>query len=510
MIHKLIFIILLLTSATAFAQLSPQSKKVTKTFFPEYEALENVTPALQKKKGYTNYEELMLFLNTLVEQHPDLIKLSFIGESQKGKKIPLVRLTAPNSNEKIKVWMQGGLHGNESASTEGMLYLLYKLLNDSSYLELLNTIDLAIVPMANIDGYEKQNRYAANGLDLNRDQTKLMAPESVVLKQAFSDFNPEVGLDFHEYRPYRKDFAQLSSFGITSLYDAMFLYSGNLNVPENLRNLTNTLFVENARKVLDENQLNHHDYISTGKFGGEIHFNQGSNNARSSATNFALTNTISTLFEIRGVGVGRTSFKRRIHTTFIIAISYIQTASENLELVKSEINKASDQRNDVVVNSSKTKEKGTIQTIDLDTNEIIDLEVTIRDALQSQPKLVRNRPVAYLIDADQKEIIAKLKVLGVAIETLKEDQEIDVEVYEVSAYERASKKYEKMNLQTVETSISNKKILFPKGTHKIIMNQRRGNIVLEVLEPEAPNSFVKFGVLETAKGDILPIYRITN
>lgn len=493
-----------------FAQLNPQSKKITKTFFPEFEALENITPALQKKKGFTDYDELISFLTMLVEKHPTLIKLSYIGESQKGKKIPLVRVTKKNENEKIKVWMQGGLHGNEPASTEGMLYVLHQILNNAKYTHLLDNIDLALVPMANIDGYEKEDRYAANGLDLNRDQTKLMAPESVVLKQAFSEFNPDVGLDFHEYRPYRKDFTQLSSFGITSLYDAMFLYSGNLNVPENIRTLTDTLFVENARKILDQNQLKHHDYISTGKFGGEIHFNQGSTSARSSATNYALSNTISTLFEIRGVGIGRTSFKRRIHTTFLIAISYLETASRNKELVKNELQKASKQQNDVVVTSSKTIEKGTIQTIDLDTNEVIDLEVTIRDGLRSKPTIVRKRPIAYLVDANQTEIIEKLKILGVAVEILQEDQEIDVEVYEVSEYERDSKKYEKMNLQTVQTTITNQKIHFPKGTYQINMNQKRANIILEVLEPEAPNSFVSFGVLETTQGEILPIYRILN
>ncbi|WP_296316206.1 M14 family metallopeptidase [Winogradskyella sp. UBA3174] len=510
MVRKLIFILVLFSSAVAFAQLNPQSKKITKTFFPDYDALEDITPALEKKKGYTDYEELISFLNALVAEHPDLIKLSFIGESQKGKQIPLVRLTASNSKEKIKVWMQGGLHGNEPASTEGMLYLLHQLLNNSKYVQLLNAIDLAIIPMANIDGYEKQDRYAANGLDLNRDQTKLMAPESVYLKQTFSDFSPEVALDFHEYRPYRKDFAQLGAFGITSLYDAMFLYSGNLNVPENLRILTDTLFVENARKTLDENMLKHHDYISTRKFGGEIHFNQGSVSSRSSATNYALTNTISTLLEIRGVGIGRTSFKRRMHTTFIIAISYLETASQNIQLVKQEISKASEQQNDVVVTSARTVEKGTIQTIDLDANAIIDLDVTIRDALRSKPKLVRKRPAAYIIDANQKEIIEKLKILGAKIDILENDNEIEVETYRVSEYKRDTKKYEKIKLQTVETTIETKKILFPKGTYKVNLNQRKANIILEVLEPEAPNSFVSFGVLETEKGKVLPIYRITN
>ena len=300
---RLVFISAFMISATLWSQISPQSKKVTKTFFPDYEALDDTTPALQKKKGYTNYSELMTFLNNLVDQYPHIVQLRYIGESQKGKKIPLLSLNKTSSTPKIKVWMMGGLHGNEPASTEGMLYFLDKILNDLEVSYLLDRIELAVVPMANIDGYLKQSRYAANGLDLNRDQTKLMAPESIVIKQAFSDFNPEVALDFHEYRPYRKDFAQLSNFGITALYDAMFLNSGNLNVPKNLRLLTQSLFIENAAQVLDENNFNHHPYISTKKYSGDIHFNQGSTNARSSATNFALTNTISTLFEIRGVGI---------------------------------------------------------------------------------------------------------------------------------------------------------------------------------------------------------------
>ncbi len=497
-------------SATLWSQISPQSKKVTKTFFPDYEALDNTTPALQKKKGYTNYSELMAFLNNLVDKHPDIVQLRYIGESQKGKKIPLLSLNKTSSTPKIKVWMMGGLHGNEPASTEGMLYFLDKILNDLEVSYLLDKIELAVVPMANIDGYLKQSRYAANGLDLNRDQTKLMAPESIVIKQAFSDFNPEVALDFHEYRPYRKDFAQLSNFGITALYDAMFLNSGNLNVPKNLRLLTQSLFIENAEQVLDENNFNHHPYISTKKYSGDIHFNQGSTNARSSATNFALTNTISTLFEIRGVGIGKTAFKRRVYITYLMALSYMETSFNNIELIKDEIRKATDQTNAVVVTSLKSIYKDSIQAIDLDTNAVIDLEVTIRDGLKAKPNIVRDRPKAYLIDYNETLLIDKLKTLGVEIDTLMHDQDYFVETYKVSEYKRATKKYEKMNLQTIKTEISYQNIQFPKGTFKISMQQRRSNIVAEVLEPEAPNSFVSFGVLKTEKNQRLPIYRISN
>ncbi len=505
-----ILAILFFVMQNAMAQFSPQTKKVTEKFFPENDKIEEITPALQKKKGYTNYEELIAFLDGLVAQHPDKIKLSYIGESQKGKQIPMVFLSNSNANPKLKVWIQGGLHGDEPASTEGILYFLFRVLNDKDYQHLLNNLDIAVVPMANIDGYLKDDRYAANGLDLNRDQTKLMAPETVLLKKAFVNFNPEVGLDFHEYRPYRKDFAELSTFGITSAYDAMFLHSGNLNVPKNLRKITDTLFVQNAKNEMLKNGLRPRNYITSQKFGGKIQFNQGSNSARSSATNYALNNMISTLFEVRGVGIGRTSFKRRIGTTFLLTVSYLETAAANISLVKNEIKKANEASNEAFVTTKREIYNDTIQAIDLDSNELIDLEITIHDAMQTKPALTRKRPEAYIIDKNQITIIEKLKALGIAVEEFAEETQLVVESYTVSSYNREAEKYEKMNLQTVETTLKEDLNVFPKGTFKIPMNQKRANLVIELLESEAPNSFVSFGVLETDLNQQLPIYRLLN
>ena len=64
--------------------------------------------------------------------------------------------------------------------------LIQDLLNSAP--ETLDYLDISIVPMANIDGYLKISRYASNGLDLNRDNTKLMAPETIALKKAFNKF----------------------------------------------------------------------------------------------------------------------------------------------------------------------------------------------------------------------------------------------------------------------------------------------------------------------------------
>ena len=464
------------------AQPSPQSKKITKKFFPDSESLLPVTPALKKKRGYTNYKELISFINDLKESHPSVVSIKYIGESQKGYKIPVIQIKTISDSEKIKIWMQAGLHGNEPAGTEGLLYYMHSILNNNSYADLLEGVDLLILPMANIDGYLKDNRYAANGLDLNRDQTKLMAPETRLIKKVFCEFNAHVGLDFHEYRPYRKDFAQLSDFGITSAYDTMFLYSGNLNVPENIRNYTNDVFVQNARKLMDFKNFRHREYTSTGKYAGEIHFTQGSSNARSSATNYALNNMISTLFEVRGVGLGKTSFKRRIEITLELALSYTKTAVENTTAIKNEIQKAILDSKPVVVTSKRKVYKDTIKAIDLDTESLIDLDVTIRDALQSSPVLERLKPNAYIIEASQIAILNKLKNLGIEMIPLIEDKLFTVEAYRISSYNEASKVYEKMKLQKVKTEVTTIQKEFPVGTLLISMQQQRSNLLTEVLE----------------------------
>lgn len=507
-IHLKIFWVLL--AILTMSQFNPQSSKITDKFFPEKTDLPEVTPGLKKQKGFTNYEELMDFLNNLVQQHPTKATLTFIGDSKKGLPIPLITLGTKSAEKKIKVWMQGGLHGDEPASTESLLYLLYELLNNQENAALLDKLEIAILPMANIDGYLKLERNNSEGLDLNRDQTKLMAAESALFKRAFASFKPHIALDFHEFRPFRKDFAKLSSFGVTSAYDVMFLYSGNLNVPKNLRDFTNENFLAPTRKLLDNNKLRHHDYFTTDVVGGDIHFNQGSVSARSSATNFALQNIVSTLVEVRGVGIGRTSFKRRVFTGFLIAKSYLDIAAANPEAVLNAIETAKKSQNQVVLSSSRNVSKGTLDFIDLEKNELLSLDLTIRDAWLAEAKTTRARPKAYLIDANQTNIIQKVEAYGIKVSKLTEPKSFEIEQYTVSNYQSGVEKFEKMTLQDVGVTLSAMKKEFPIGTFYISMNQDHANILPELFEPEAPNSFVSFGVLETKLAETLPIYRVLN
>jgi hypothetical protein len=494
---------------SVFGQFSPQNDEITKRFFPD-PVLEINTPAFGKK-GFTNYDDMMNYVNKLVASHPSELALSFIGESQKKKKIPMLVLNRDNGQEKVKVWFQGGLHGDEPAGTETMLFLLDKMLNYPSYSYLLDKITLTIIPMANIDGYEKQDRYAADGLDLNRDQVKLLAPESNYLKKAFSNFGAEVAVDFHEYRPFRKEYNELGSDGVCSIYDAMFMLCGNLNLPQNLREYTQNIFVANAKKSLESNNLSFRDYIAAHKQNNEVFFNQCTTEARSSTTSFALTNCISALIEIRGVNLQKTSFKRRINTTFLIATSFLKTVYDDAKNIKEVLKIANDANpENLVVVCKKPQENQTIRAINLKDNMETSLDIKVNNALKARPVLERKRPFAYLILPEQKKLAEKLTILGLEVFELNEDKTLKVEMYTVTSRSVSPEEEEGYKAQKIQTSVATIDKSFPKGTFIVYLNQKNGKMATEVLEPESENGFVKFEVLNTVLNKELPIYRYLN
>ncbi|MCX6308564.1 MAG: M14 family zinc carboxypeptidase [Bacteroidia bacterium] len=139
---KLVLILFCTFSLVVAAQMSPQSSKITAKYFSDPQ-IEINTPAFLKKKGFTTYDELMTFIKLLQSKHADVMSISYLGTSQKGKQVPCIHLLKTNGNaNKIKVWFQGCLHGDEPASTEGLLFLLDRLLNDSSYSYLLDRLDI--------------------------------------------------------------------------------------------------------------------------------------------------------------------------------------------------------------------------------------------------------------------------------------------------------------------------------------------------------------------------------
>lgn len=80
--------------------------------------------------------------------------------SEEGRSFPYVFLTedsqgivAANASSKLRVYLQGGIHGNEPAGDQGILALLGKLDANQTYTaSLLEKLDILILPRYNPDG----------------------------------------------------------------------------------------------------------------------------------------------------------------------------------------------------------------------------------------------------------------------------------------------------------------------------------------------------------------------
>lgn len=303
----------------------------------------------------------------------------------------------------------------------------------------------------------------------------------------------------------------MSERGITSAFDVMFLFTGNLNVPQELRQFTEEEFVNLAKKCMDQLGFRYHDYMSTRDYHGETHWHLGALNPRSSATNCALSNCVSTLIEVRGLALGRSAYKRRVFTTYSIAHSFLQSAQAKAQQVAAVLARTEKGLpKTVAVKTTRTMRSEEISVIDIGTNELMKMDILIHDALLSEPTLERKRPTAYIILPGNEAAVAKLKTLGLTVQELNTEQSIEVESYKIIKYRQAHFKYEGAYTQEVETELITKKLSFPKGSFVINLDQKRSNLSAAVLEPEAPSSFIYFEVIETELGEELPIYRYLN
>lgn len=127
---------------------------------------------------------------------------------------------------------------------------------------------------------------------------------------------------------------------------------------------------------------------------------------------------------------------------------------------------------------------------------------------KSKAKRKIDRPKAYIIKKNQTEIIEKLDIKGIKTVTIENDTTFLAGSYTVTAFKDDFKIYEKMKMQDVDVRIDYSDIQFSKGDLILPMKQKKSNLIAELMEPEAPNSYVSFGLIKTGINKTLPIYRI--
>ncbi|MCQ2147044.1 MAG: succinylglutamate desuccinylase/aspartoacylase family protein [Bacteroidales bacterium] len=501
---------MMLSSGVAYSQ---QSQLVTDKFYSAPSGVVFSTPSfLHPEGGHATYAQVMEWIESRAKD--SRVDLSFIGKSTNGYDIPLLKVSDPSMgkpSKKVKVFLQGVLHGNEPAGTEGILATLDYLLKDTEGQKILSSVDVYMIPMANIDGYMADTRASADKYDLNRDQSKLTDRVSIILKKAFMEIDPDVALDLHEFNPFKADFKEV---GGAIYYDALFLPTGHPNVDKGIRDAVIDYIRKPAEEAFDKVGYTHYTYFTPAKTDGKLTLVCGARSPQSSSTSWSLSNAISILVEIRGIGMGRQCFERRTNTAFILSKAVLQKAASNPSEIKKIVARANK-------NTIKAKAPvaalfhsniypGKATFLDLEKAQTVEADVLIKDALDYTMDIQRARPKAYAIDASETKAIENLRTLGLEVEILKESKTFSTESYTVTEDVVADKVWEKINTRTVSVDVVKGSRTFDKGTAIVWMNQQNANIAVSVLEPEAENGFVTFRVVEARKGQTLPICRIVK
>jgi Zinc carboxypeptidase len=218
--HALIIFGLSLLAAAASAQSLPPLEAPLPPLAPWSGASEKlpvpathpwVTPGeLSMLTASPSYADTRAFVEKMVAASP-MLKLEIFGRTPQGREMFAVVARKPGSVRKPVLLAQAGIHSGEIDGKDAGLMLLRDIAFRGKD-ALLDKADFVFVPIFNIDGHERSSRFnrpnqrgpvmqgwrtTAQNLNLNRDYLKADAPEMQAMIGLIRKYDPALYLDLH-------------------------------------------------------------------------------------------------------------------------------------------------------------------------------------------------------------------------------------------------------------------------------------------------------------------------
>lgn len=218
MIRRSLLLIPFLGAATGCAGSRSMPDPV---LYPSPEIADSLTTRPERTgfRETSSYDEVVAYMRRAEALTP-LIHLTTFGTTNEGRPLPLAVVgrvadaspAAVRASGKTVVYLQGNIHAGEVEGKESLQILLGDI-PVGSYDRLFDELVLLIAPIYNADGNERIDpmnrprqhgpiggmgvRPNAQGLDLNRDHTKLESPEARGLARMLTEYDPHVIIDLH-------------------------------------------------------------------------------------------------------------------------------------------------------------------------------------------------------------------------------------------------------------------------------------------------------------------------
>ena len=429
-------------------------------------------------------------------------------------------------NNKRIILINNGIHPGEPDGIDASMLLARDIILNK--IQLPENIILAFIPVYNIGGCLNRSsnfRVDQNGpeefgfrgnsqnLDLNRDFIKSDSKEAIAFAEIFHLLDPDVFIDNHVSNG--ADYQHIISL-IASQHNKLGGVMGNYLNKVFEPGIYKLMKVRPDDSVGRERNYDLIPYVNSFGTTPENGWSEFWDSPRYSSGYASIWNSFAFVPETHMLK----SYAQRVMATYELMQSFIQFTSTNSDKIK-ELRK---EQKESVAKQASFPIKWKIDSSTFDTrlykgfksgfkaSDVSGLSRLFYDRSKPFEKTVNfynqykatsfiEKPKAYIIPQGWVRVIELLKTNKVSMIQLLKDSLIEVEAYKIEKFTASPRPYESHHPnRDIEISKTIQKIKFRKGDYYIPMNQSANRFLIEVLEPEAEDSYFSWNFFDGILG----------
>ena len=474
-----------------------------------------------------SYADTLAYLQRLQRAAPDKLKLVNFGTTPEGRPMMAVIASgdgtfdpvAARATHKPVVLLQAGIHPGEIEGKDAGLMLLRDIAVTGKWPHLLDHPVLVFIPVFSVDGHENSSPYhrinqngperqgfrgQAQYLNLNRDYIKADAPEMRAWLKLWQRWQPDFLIDVHttDGADYRYDLTWY-------LEDAHKLDPGVSAWQQAL--MAEAIPAYEKRGHLASIYLEFKDGRDPRK--GIVNFGSG---PRFSTGYAALQNRPALLIETHMLK----PYAVRVRATYDLVhqlLAQIDAAPAPLLAANAAadarvIARAGQSGAQVPITFKPSPEstpyelKGyafTLTHSDISGSEWIRYDprtprtYRIRNWNDLLPDLSVTPPAAYVVPAQWTAVIDRLAAHGIAMQRIDHAVTLRAGGYQLDHPRWADAPFEgHLMLRDVDVTSVTREVTLPPGSVIVPMDQRAATVAIALLEPQAPDSLLRWGYLD--------------
>ena len=481
------------------------------------------TPAFAaNKKDYTTELELYQFIHRKIAPSPQ-VSWRRLGRTAGGRDMHLLVLTQDGRSDplsvatsrKPNVWIIAQQHGNEPAGAEAALEVLRRLVS-TDLKQVLERINVMVVPRANPDGAAVYQRETAAKLDMNRDHMAHAVHETQKLHAALNDYPPAVVIDAHEFTVAGR---WVERYGAIQASDVLVQTASHPGVADSFKKLSKDVFEPALTAAWNSYGLKVATYHTLNVQGPNSFVQMGGNFAGIGRNALGLMGAVSILTETRGIGIQKENYPRRVASHVIGMVSALKTAAAQVDALRNAQREARKQPapgTEWVVDHTALREMRLMGMLDSVTGEDKTITVEYQNSSLITPTVQRPLPSAYVLPPSlaSAALVAKLQAVGLQVSRLSSAQELEIESFTVTQLKQEAGEFGAPT-ERVFTELKRSKKTIEVGSLWIGVSQGYQplwRVAAALFEPESVGSLVGTKWLggEPSVGQVLPIVRVVG